>query len=175
MLGYESREQLLNTDIPKSLYMYPDQRRRFIHQMEETGALRNFEETLRRKDGSLVHTLQNAFAVKNASGETVQYRGLILDITEQKTVQAQLQRERDFNIKILDNTQSMILVADTAGLVSYANRRCFEAGEFRAAQLIGHRLSEIVAHGRRREFSDAFEATVLGEQNENLELPIVAW
>ena len=173
MLGYESREDLLNTDIPKSLYMYPDQRRRFVHQMEETGMLRNFEETLRRKDGSLVHTLQNAFAVKNASGETVQYRGLILDITEQKTVQAQLQRERDFNIKILDNTQSMIMVADTAGLVSYANRRCFEAGEFRAAQLIGHRLSEIVAHGRRREFADAFEATVLGEQSENLELPIV--
>ena len=173
MLGYDSREELLNTDIPRSLYMYPEQRRRFVQQMEETGTLRNFEETLRRKDGSLVHTLQNAFAVRDASGQTVQYRGLILDITEQKTVQAQLQRERDFNIKILDNTQSMILVADTAGLVSYANRRCFEAGEFRAAQLIGHRLSEIVAHGRRREFADAFEATVLGEQSENLELPIV--
>jgi len=173
MLGYESREELLKTDIPNNLYMYPEQRRRFVHQMDETGTLRNFEETLRRKDGSLVHTLQNAFAVRAASGQIVQYRGLILDITEQKTVQAQLQRERDFNIKILDNTQSMILVADTAGLVSYANRRCFEAGEFRAAQLIGHRLSEIVAHGRRREFADAFEATVLGEQSENLELPIV--
>jgi PAS domain S-box-containing protein len=173
MLGYGSREELLKTDIPKNLYMYPEQRRGFVHQMEETGTLRNFEETLRRKDGSLVHTLQNAFAVKDANGSTVQYRGLILDITEQKTIQAQLQRERDFNIKILDNTQSMILVADTAGLVSYANRRCFEAGEFRASQLIGHRLSEIVAHGRRREFADAFEATVLGEQSENLELPIV--
>jgi PAS domain S-box-containing protein len=173
MLGYESREELLNTDIPKNIYMFPDQRRRFTQQMEETGALRNFEETLRRKDGSLVHTLQNAFAVRDAGGETVQYRGLILDITEQKTVQAQLQRERDFNIKILDNTQSMILVADTAGLVSYANRRCFDSGDFRASQLIGRRLSEIVAHGRRREFADAFEATVLGEQSENLELPIV--
>ena len=173
MLGYESREELLKTDIPNHLYMYPEQRRRFVHQMDQTGTLRNFEETLRRKDGSLVHTLQNAFAVRDAGGQIVQYRGLILDITEQKTVQAQLQRERDFNIKILDNTQSMILVADTAGLVSYANRRCFETGEFRAAQLIGHRLSEIVAHGRRREFADAFEATVLGEQSENLELPIV--
>jgi PAS domain S-box-containing protein len=67
----------------------------------------------------------------------------------------------------------MILVADTAGLVSYANRRCFDSGDFRASQLIGRRLSEIVAHGRRREFADAFEATVLGEQSENLELPIL--
>jgi PAS domain S-box len=173
MLGYESREELLKTDIPKNIYMFPDQRRRFTQQMQETGALRNFEETLRRKDGSFVHTLQNAFAVRDANGETVQYRGLILDITEQKTIQAQLQRERDFNIKILDNTQSMILVADTAGLVSYANRRCFDSGDFRASQLIGRRLSEIVAHGRRREFADAFEATVLGEQSENLELPIL--
>jgi PAS domain-containing protein len=55
-------------------------------------------------------------------------RGLMLDVTEQKMFQAQLQRERDFNQKILNTTQSMILVLDTAGLISYANRRCYEAG-----------------------------------------------
>jgi PAS domain S-box-containing protein len=173
MLGYDSREELLAVDIPSMLYLFPEQRRRFTAQIEGTGQLQNFEETLRRKDGSLIHTLQNAFAVRDAYGATVQYRGLILDITEQKTVQSQLQRERDFNTKILDTTQSMILVADTAGLVSYANRRCFDVGGVTETQLIGHRLSEIVAIGRRKSFADVFESTVMGDVSENIELPMV--
>ena len=69
----------------------------------------------------------------------VQIRGLMLDVTEQRMFQSQLQRERDFNQKILNTTQSMILVLDTAGLISYANRRCFEAG-YRQEEFIGQRL-----------------------------------
>ena len=47
----------------------------------------------------------------------------MLDISGLKNFQSELQRERDFSGKILNNTQSLILVADTAGLISYANRR----------------------------------------------------
>ena len=83
--------------------------------------LRNYEETLRRKDGTLLHTLQNITAVRDASAKIIQIRGLMLDVTEQRTFQSQLPRERDFNQKILNTTQSMILVLDTAGLISYAN------------------------------------------------------
>jgi len=56
--------------------------------------LRNYEETLRRKDGTLLHTLQNITAVRDARGKIAQIRGLMLDVTEQKTFQSQLQRER---------------------------------------------------------------------------------
>ncbi len=81
--------------------------------------------------------MQNAFAVRDSQGRIIQYRGLILDISEQKVFQAELQRQRDFNSKILNATQSMILVADTAGLISYANRRCFEAGGYKQEAAVG--------------------------------------
>jgi PAS domain S-box-containing protein len=128
MLGYGSREDLLRADVGPHLYPVPEARERFLRALDEKGVLRNYEETLRRKDGTLLHTLQNITGVRNAQGKIVQIRGLMLDVTEQKTFQAQLQRERDFNEKILNTTQSMILVLDTAGLISYANRRCYEAG-----------------------------------------------
>ena len=140
MLGYESREELLHVDIATQLYLSPPQRDQFRREMEKTGTLRNFEETLRRKDGSLIHTLQNAFAVRDSQGRIIQYRGLILDVSEQKDFQSELQRQRDFNSKILNATQSMILVADTAGLISYANRRCFEAGGYKQEELLGRGL-----------------------------------
>ena len=133
--------------------------------------MRNYEETLRRKDGTLLHTLQNITAVRDSRGNIAQIRGLMLDVTEQKTFQSQLQRERDFNQKILNTTQSMILVLDTAGLISYANRRCFEAG-YHKDELIGHRLVDWVEPSHRGDFEAALETTAHGQQVENLELRV---
>ncbi|HXN23293.1 MAG TPA: PAS domain S-box protein [Candidatus Dormibacteraeota bacterium] len=171
MLGYSTREELLQTNISNHLYLAPERRRRFLEAIAERGVLRNYEEPLRRKDGTILHTLQNIFAVRDAQGAIVQYRGLMLDVTEQKHFQAQLQRERDFNQKILNNTQSMILVLDTAGLISYANPRCFEAG-YREKELLGHRLVQWVSPSHRSGFEAALETTANGQQVNNLELPL---
>src|SRR5690348_2057855 len=81
MLNYDSREQLLQVDIPRQLYVDPNQRQPFREAIEEEGVLRKYEEALRRRDGSIIHTLQNAFAVRDSQGRIIQYRGLILDIT----------------------------------------------------------------------------------------------
>ena len=169
MLGYGSREELLRADVSPHLYPAPEVREKFLRALSERGVLRNYEETLRRKDGTLLHTLQNITAVRDARGHIVQIRGLMLDVTEQKTFQSQLQRERDFNQKILNTTQSMILVLDTAGLISYANRRCYEAG-YQENELIGHRLVDWVEASHREDFDAALETTAHGQQVENLEL-----
>jgi two-component system NtrC family sensor kinase len=171
MLGYASREELLRADISPHLYPVPEAREKFLRALSERGVLRNYEETLRRKDGTLLHTLQNITAVRDVHGRIAQIRGLMLDVTEQKTFQSQLQRERDFNQKILNTTQSMILVLDTAGLISYANRRCYEAG-YQEGELIGHRLLEWVEASHREDFDAALETTAHGHQVENLELRV---
>ena len=173
MLGYSSREELLQVDIPTKLYLSGEQRSHFTEKVEKEGAVRNFEQSVRRKDGSILHTLENCFAVRDAHGRVVQYRGAILDITGLKTFQAQLVRERDFNTKILNHTQSLILVADTAGLITYANRRCFEAGKYRESELVGHRLVEFVTPPRQPILAEALHAVLLGQQVDNLELPLL--
>lgn len=96
---------------------------------------------------------------------------VLKDITEQRRYQTQLQRERDFNTKILNSTQSMIVVLDTAGLVSYANRRCYESG-YTKENLLGRRFSEFIPENRRTLFDAAFDGAVRGMTPENLELPL---
>ena len=171
MLGYTSRDELLRADVSTHLYPVPEARERFLHALAERGVLRNYDETLRRKDGSLLHTLQNITAVRDSKGRIMQIRGLMLDVTEQKGFQSQLQRERDFNQKILNTTQSMILVLDTAGLISYANRRCYEAG-YQESELIGHRLLDWIEGSHQEEFEAALETTANGHQVENIELRV---
>ena len=169
MLGYDSRDELLRADVSAHLYPTRLAKDRLARAISAHGVLRNYEETLRRKDGSLLHTLQNISAVRDPQGHVVQIRGLMLDVTDQKKFQSQLQRERDFNQKILNTTQSMIFVLDTAGLVSYANRRCFESG-YREDELIGHRLVQWVENSQRSEFEAALQTTAHGQQVDNLEL-----
>jgi two-component system NtrC family sensor kinase len=109
--------------------------------------------------------------VRDKQGRVAQIRGLMLDVTEQRMFQSQLQRERDFNQKILNTTQSMIMVLDTAGLISYANRRCYETG-YLEEEMIGHRLVDWVAASHRKDFEAALQTTANGQQVENLELRV---
>ncbi len=172
MLGYANREELLQLDIATQLYFSPEDRNRYVELMKEHGSLRNFEASLRRRDGTPIHVLINAFGLYDHAGRLLQIRGLMLDVTGLRTYQSELHRERDFSAKILSNTQSLILVADTAGLVSYANRRWYEAG-FEQRELIGRPLLELAAPGFVRPLADALQSTLNGQQVDNLELQIV--
>ena len=97
---------------------------------------------------------------------------VLKDITDRREAERRYRRERDFNRNILNNTQSMILVLDTVGLVSYANRRCFEAG-YLEQDLLGHLLVEMVPLALRPVLAEALERTLQGGALDNLEIPLL--
>ena len=172
MLGYGSREQLLQADVSAQIYHSREAYQHFAEQIAQHGLIRNREETLRRLDGSPVYVLINAVAVRDSQGRIIQHRGLMLDITELKSSQTELQRERDFSGKILSHTQSLILVADTAGLISYANRRWHEMG-YEQNQLLGLPLEQLAAPSRRDALREALAAISSGRQVDILDLQIL--
>ncbi|MGH9563873.1 MAG: ATP-binding protein [Terracidiphilus sp.] len=97
---------------------------------------------------------------------------VLKDITDRREAERRYRHERDFNRNILNNTQSMILVLDTAGLVSYANRRCFEVG-YREEDLLGHSLVEMIPPARRPIVAEAVERARGGAAIDNLEIPVL--
>jgi len=172
MLGHNSREDLLLSDPRSQVFRDPEQHEKLFSEMEQQGILRNREAVLRRKDGTPLHVLVNSFAMRDAQGKVTQYRGLMLDVSGLKAYQSELQRERDFSGKILNNTQSLILVTDTAGLISYANRRWSVMG-YQQEKIIGERLESLVASARHEAFQHAYAAVLSGNQVDNLELQIL--
>jgi two-component system, NtrC family, sensor kinase len=115
--------------------------------------------------------LISASRIRNAQGNDWRTIHVMKDITDRRVAERRYRRERDFNKNILNNTQSMILVLDTAGLVSYANRRCFEAG-YREQDLLGQPLVELVTPARRPLLAEALERTLQGAALDNLEIPL---
>jgi two-component system NtrC family sensor kinase len=115
--------------------------------------------------------LISASRIHNAQGNDWRTIHVMKDITDRRIAERRYRRERDFNKNILNNTQSMILVLDTAGLVSYANRRCFEDG-YREQDLLGRALVEMVPPARRPLLAEALERTLQGAALDNLEIPL---
>jgi two-component system NtrC family sensor kinase len=97
---------------------------------------------------------------------------VLKDVTERREADRKYRRERDFNKNIPNNTQSMILVLDTAGLISYANRRCSDAG-YGEEKLLGRPLVELVPSACRHVVAHALSKTLEGTAIENLETPLI--
>ena len=172
ILGYDSREEVLQLDIATQVYFSPQRRTELIEVLKQSGEMHNHEEVLRRKDGLAVHVFMNCYAIRDATGNVVQHRGLMLDITGLRQSQTELQKERDFSSKILDHTQSLILVTDTEGVISYANRRWSGLG-FQQNQIVGHRFPELCAAPRREALRQAIATVARGQQVDNFDLPLV--
>jgi PAS domain S-box-containing protein len=172
ILGYGSRDEVLQLDIPTQVYFSPQRREDLAEHLNRGGEMRNHEEVLRRKDGSPVHVFMNCFAMRDSAGNVLQHRGLMLDVTGLHQSQTELQKERDFSSKILSHTQSLILVTDIDGVISYANRRWSGLG-FQQNQILGHPLPDLCAPSRRPALREALAAVTRGQQVDNFDLPLV--
>ena len=172
ILGYSTRDEVLQLDIPTQVYFSPQQRQELAEHLKRGGEMRNHEEVLRRKDGSPVHVFMNCFAMRDPSGNVLQHRGLMLDVSGLHQSQTELQKERDFSSKILSHTQSLILVTDIDGVISYANRRWSGLG-FQQNQILGHPLPDLCAPSRRPALREALAAVARGQQVDNFDLPLV--
>ncbi len=172
ILGYSSRDEVLQLDIPTQVYFSAQRRQELADLLKRTGEMRNHEEVLRRKDGSPVHVFMNCYAMRDASGNIVQHRGLMLDVSTLHQSQTELQKERDFSSKILNHTQSLILVTDTEGVVSYANRRWSGLG-YQQNQILTHPLPDLCAPPRRAALREALAAVARGQQVDNFDMPLV--
>jgi len=172
MLGYGSQQELLQTNLFEDLVPQASQRGPLLEELSKVDSLRNHEATLRKKDGNFLEALLHVAAVREPRGSLVQYRGLILDVTDQKASRAALRREHDFNQSILNHTQNIILVLDASGQISYINHRATEIG-YSADALLGLPLKRLIHTSHRPVFQEALKSVLDTGAVRRLELPFL--
>jgi diguanylate cyclase (GGDEF)-like protein/PAS domain S-box-containing protein len=91
--GHDSPDALIAHlhDIPRQLYVLPERRAEFVRLMQEQGAVRNFESQVYRCDGRIIWISENARAVKDADGSVQLFEGTVVDVTERKQHDAELE------------------------------------------------------------------------------------
>lgn len=90
MLGYSTKEEILEANTKNQLYTNPNDRKLFLERVERVGFVKNFELKIKRKDGKNLVTSDTSFANKDENGNTVSYIGVLKDITQSKDVEDQL-------------------------------------------------------------------------------------
>jgi two-component system NtrC family sensor kinase len=171
MLGCSNREDLLTRNLFEDL-LPPAGRGRLLEELRNTNSLRNRETALRMLNGRPLEALLHISAVRDARGTLMQYRGLILDITDQKNSRAALRRERDFNWSILNHTQNIILVLDASGRIGYVNHRAAEIG-YSVEALQGLPLARLIHTSHRPIFEEALRSVLDSGSVQRLELPFL--
>jgi PAS domain S-box-containing protein len=98
MLGYETREELMALNINSEVYVSTEQREAFRKEIDAHNHVRSFEVTLKRKDGARLTAAESSFATRDSAGKVERYQGFLLDMTEKKRVEDEMQRRnRELN------------------------------------------------------------------------------
>ena len=98
MLGYSTREELMVLNLDKEICIDPKQRENFRRELEGHNYVRNFDVTLRRKDGTILLAVESSFATRNSSGGIERYQGFVLDMTEKRRAEDEMRRRnRELN------------------------------------------------------------------------------
>src|SRR6185295_19035333 len=110
MLGYDSPEELMAcvTDIGRQLCVRPESREQFRRRVEKEDHVREFENEIYRKDGSIIWTRVNARVVRDAGGAVLYYEGTSQDITERRKAEAKLA----MLAHAMESTSEMICITD---------------------------------------------------------------
>jgi len=137
MLGYDSKEEFLNIDLPEDLYVRPEDRRTFQEMMEHDGRVIDYEVEFKRKDGSTIPILLTGHPRYDQQGNIIGYEGLNVDLTQRKLMEKELKEAYDFMNKIVQSSPNAITATDMKGNILIWNQAAEETLGYKASDVIG--------------------------------------
>ncbi len=137
MLGYSSKEEFLNIDIVKDLYLFPEDRLRFQEMIERDGKVIDYEVQFKRRDGSPIPVLLTSHVRYDHLGNVIGYEGINVDQSHRYQMERKLREAHDFMNKIIQNAPNPIMAADLKGNIIIWNRAAEETMGYPADEVIG--------------------------------------
>ena len=133
--GYASPEESMAAihDIGRQLYKDPDRRKQMQRQLEEQGEVREFENQVYRKDGSVMWVSTNARVMRDPQGKVLFYEGFVRDITARKRAEETQHRLAT----AVEQAAETIVITDTSGVIVYANPAFEKITGYTLAEALG--------------------------------------
>lgn len=152
MLGYENKEEFLQIDIAKDLYLRPEGRRKFQEMVERNGYIIDYEVEFKRKDGRPISVLHTSHVRYDQHGKVLGYEGINVDQSRRKQMEKEIREAHGFLDKIIKSSPNAIMATDMKGNIILWNRAAGEALGYKADKVIGKmNISKIYPEGMAKE------------------------
>jgi PAS domain S-box-containing protein len=174
MLGYENKEDFLNIDIAKDLYVRPQDRATFKEMIEKDGRVIDYEVEFKRRDNTPIPILLTGHARYDQQGKVIGYEGINLDLSHRKQMEKELKEAHDFLNMIIRNSPNAIIAIDMDGRIILWNRAAEETLGYRAGDVI-HRMNiqKIYPDGMARKVMKLMRGTEYGGSGRLTAYPMI--
>jgi PAS domain S-box-containing protein len=160
MLGYSTKEEFLEIDIARDLYVNPEDRKVFQERIERDGYAKDMEVEFKKKNGERITVLLTGHPIKNEKGEVVGYQGINLDISERKRIENEFREANEFFMNLIESSVDGIIAADMKGNIFIFNKG--------AEALTGYAPEEVI---RKLHITQIYPAGVAKEIMKKLRSP----
>jgi PAS domain S-box-containing protein len=134
--------------------IFPDpELRRVVESLKSLtaeGQSTNSEYLARKKDGTLVPIITRTFGLFS-DGKLTGYRGVVIDISEQKRNEEQIIREKAFLEHLIDSTPQAIVLRDIPGKITLINKEFTNLFGYTYEEAVGKYLDDLVVPDYLRE------------------------
>jgi PAS domain S-box-containing protein len=133
IFGYASPAEFMESvhHVGQQIYADSTRREEFKRLLEERGAATGFEFQARRKDGALIWVSAGARAARDAKGRLLYYEGLMVDITQRKAQELEIQRLTRLYATLSEVNQTIVRCQSPQELFQDICRIMIEFGKFR--------------------------------------------
>ena len=163
MLGYDSKEEFLEIDIAKDLYLRPEDRVKFQELIERDGRVIDYELEFKRKDGKPIPVMLTSHARYDHKGNIIGYEGINVDRSHRKAMEKRLSEANDFLNKIIQSSPNAIIASDMEGNIILWNRGAEEVLGYKAEDVIGKmNIRKIYPEGMAKKVMKMMRSTEYG-------------
>ena len=137
--GY-TREELLGTSVER-LYLYPEDRSKFMAEIYAKGSVSDHVFRIKRKDGRIAFASANARISLDDQGRPAGIEGSLRDVTDRERAAEEIRLKELY----LDNAMDSVVVHDLEGRLSYVNQAACRAEGYSKDELFKMNLRQRVA------------------------------
>ena len=142
--GFDNPEKLIGCDIAESFYYHPEERKKTMEEIMKTGCVKNFQVTLKRRDGTPVPTEINAHIIYDEVGNIAGTEGIARDVSEQKQAEGALRNSEERYSSIVENSLNAIIVYEQKDIL-FANEAFFKVFGYDRKELEGIVVDDILS------------------------------
>jgi two-component system NtrC family sensor kinase len=137
MMGYEDKNEFLEKDLARDIYLRADDRTRFQQMIEKNGRVVDYEVDFRKKDGTPITVLLTAHVRYDPKGNVQGYEGICVDQSQRKKMEKELKKAHDFLNNIIQSSPNAIMGTDMKGNIIIWNQGAEETLGYPASETIG--------------------------------------